>query len=180
MKDYVRQLRSKAQKARRAADEFAGDKSACSMRSFANELERRADAIELDGDTHLRQVTYQSEARARVARADLDAILVKSRRYNGIDGITGLLWSDGDRFTQLLEGPPDSVASTLRRIIADKRHRNIQIIVDQLVEERAFGDWSMAHLSADRGEAHQEWVAVLLAGAPANVREAFAQLMGSA
>ena len=62
----------------------------------------------------LRQIIYASERTGgREAAADeLRRILEQSRHNNAIDGVTGLLWSDGRRFMQVLEGPDESVAPT--------------------------------------------------------------------
>lgn len=72
-------------------------------------------------------------------------ILTTSRRNNTRDGITGLLYSDGQRFLQALEGPEDKVLAAMARIEADPRHRAIVVLSRRTIEAREFGDWAMAH-----------------------------------
>ena len=123
-------------------------------------------------DLPFRRVIYRSRATGGTARADLPAILAQSRLNNGLDGLSGLLWTDGDRYLQLLEGPPESVAATLARILADPRHHDVEFASDTAEAERAFGDWTMADLGADAAE---ERLAVALADAPPAVKAVFAQ-----
>ena len=128
-------------------------------------------------NAEFRRVIYSSDARGKGTAFDnLTAILIQSRFNNGLDGISGLLWTDGARYIQLLEGPPESVALTLERILRDQRHANVAIISDRMAEERAFGDWAMANLPGDRTGDTGERLNGLLAGAPADVCKVFADL----
>lgn len=127
-------------------------------------------------DKAFRRVIYRSTARNGESCEDLGQILTQSRRNNGLDGVSGLLWSDGTRYVQLLEGPPESVALTLERIYDDPRHEGVEIISDQMVGERAFGDWSMANLPGDRRGEAAERLAHILSRAPDDVRRVFEAL----
>ena len=127
----------------------------------------------------LRQIIYASERTGgREGAADeLRRILEQSRHNNAIDGVTGLLWSDGWRFMQVLEGPDQSVAPTFARIGADPRHRHVAVLADRGLDEREFGYWSMAF--RDRGDSPDELdrrMRARLAGASAEVRAAFEAL----
>lgn len=97
----------------------------------------------------MRQLLYISSSYPRGSQADLPTILTQSRHNNAIDGVTGLLWSDGVRFLQVLEGPEESVAATFERIRGDPRHHAIVVLQERAVEQREFGGWSMAHRTAD-------------------------------
>ena len=122
----------------------------------------------------MRQVIYASTSVGASATDLAPAILRQSRVHNGIDGITGLLCARDHRFMQLLEGPEESVALTLDRITADPRHHEIDILSDRIVEDRDFGDWSMAY--RDRREPRDvldERLRVTLSGVPADVAERF-------
>lgn len=90
----------------------------------------------------MRQIIYASVARDA---KDLHGILEQSRHNNALDGITGLLWSDGRRYVQVLEGPEESVGPTFDRIGRDPRHHSIEVLTDRRVDGREFGYWSMAH-----------------------------------
>ncbi|MBB4617414.1 BLUF domain-containing protein [Sphingomonas abaci] len=100
----------------------------------------------------VRRIIYSSRATGVNLRDDHQDILAVSRRNNGMDGISGILWIRGDRYLQLLEGPPESVAGTFSRIADDARHRDVVVLDDQLAVERQFGDWAMAGDPGERPE----------------------------
>ncbi|WP_174296704.1 BLUF domain-containing protein [Sphingomonas bacterium] len=105
---------------------------------------------------------------------DTAAILRASRRNNGRAGITGLLYCDGRRFLQALEGEHPAVEAAFERIRRDPRHRAVVVLSRRDVAEREFGPWAMAERGPDgthEGLLHQ--VAPLLAGASPNVRGTF-------
>lgn len=99
----------------------------------------------------LRQIVYRSRVAPAVPATQLADILHSAQQLNAIDGITGLLYADGERFLQVLEGPEESVALTYARILADTRHFDIVKEVDRGIDAREFGDWTMADRS-DRRE----------------------------
>ena len=122
----------------------------------------------------MRQIIYASQSCNGPATELAPAILRQSRVNNGIDGITGLLCARHHQFLQLLEGPRDSIALTLARILADPRHHRIELMSDRAVEARDFGDWTMAY--RDRGQPEQmldERLRLLLAGVPDDVAGRF-------
>ncbi len=92
----------------------------------------------------MRQILYVSRSTVADGTADLDAILERSRHNNALDGVTGLLWSDGARFLQVFEGPEDSVTATFDRIMNDPRHERIEVLRDRTIDAREFGTWTMA------------------------------------
>lgn len=88
-------------------------------------------------------VVYVSKARPDVGDDTLRDILTESRANNAESGVTGvLLYRDG-QFVQVLEGPRDSVQSLVATITADPRHDDIRIVLDEPIDERQFGDWTM-------------------------------------
>ena len=117
------------------------------------------------------QLVYISSV---VGTPDVGAILALSRRNNARDGITGLLYADGVRFLQALEGPKEMVEATFARIHADPRHRAVVLLSRRTVETREFGPWKMAHRApgADGGAVMGQ-VAPLLARTHPSVRATF-------
>ncbi|MBR0551991.1 BLUF domain-containing protein [Stakelama marina] len=91
------------------------------------------------------QIVYVSTATRHVSAVDVADILDVSRRNNRRDGLTGLLYSDCNRFLQVLEGPKEAVEAAVARIGEDSRHRAIVILSRRTIEQREFGDWDMAH-----------------------------------
>lgn len=85
-----------------------------------------------------RQVCYSSSASSSATYSQLPDILNAARTANGPAGVTGLLAAGGGLFFQVLEGEAAAVEAALEKIKADPRHRNIRILQDEMVEERAF------------------------------------------
>jgi hypothetical protein len=99
------------------------------------------------------QLVYISTAKAPVDAALLEAILAVSRRNNVKADVTGLLVAGGRRFLQVLEGPDQAVLATYARIQHDPRHKAFVLLSCKQVQDRAFGDWSMAYQAGgDPGE----------------------------
>lgn len=126
----------------------------------------------------MRQILYISSSKPRGTVADVSGILEQSRHNNALDGVTGLLWTDGVRFLQVLEGDADSVGKTFDRIALDPRHGAIVILSDKTIEEREFGNWSMERVSPHEDKARfRERVERLLDHAAPDVRGTFLGLM---
>lgn len=73
----------------------------------------------------------------------LDGILSVSRRLNARDNITGTLVCRADMYLQLIEGPEAAIQSTYKRIIADDRHLDINLLISRGVTDRLFPKWAM-------------------------------------
>jgi hypothetical protein len=99
----------------------------------------------------MRRIIYTSRPLTKGDLAELDAIVAESIARNTKAGITGMLWSDGANFAQVIEGGHDEVGATMDRIRADPRHTDIEVVLDRSVVSRQFGNWAMRR--ADDGEA---------------------------
>lgn len=95
------------------------------------------------------RVVYVSSARHEFTPDELDALLAKSRRSNEEAGVTGLLLYHDGNFIQALEGDRSAVQAILARIEQDPRHGRMLVLIQEEVEERAFGDWSMGYVRRD-------------------------------
>jgi hypothetical protein len=100
----------------------------------------------------MRRIIYTSRSLIEGSLAELDSILAESIALNTKAGITGMLWSDGANFAQVIEGAHDEVGATMDRIRGDPRHTDIEIVLDRAVLSRQFGNWAMRR--ADDGEAN--------------------------
>ncbi len=129
------------------------------------------------------QTVYISTARGDTHQ-ERGHILLTSRRNNGRDGITGLLYDDGVRFLQVLEGDTEKVDAAFARIKGDPRHRAVVILSRRPIDKREFGDWAMASLSPGvEGSEVMHRIELLVAGASDNVRatfESFARVRSAA
>lgn len=120
------------------------------------------------------QLVYVSSVTPGAAATDPAAILSISRANNRRDDVTGLLYSDGTRFLQALEGPADRVEAAFARIKADPRHRAVVILSRRQIDAREFGDWAMAHRTpGDDAELFIARIARLSADAAPDVRATF-------
>lgn len=73
-------------------------------------------------------------------------IVRRSRSYNRLNGLTGILIFDGQRFCQHIEGDRESVLLLVEKIAADRRHNQLRILHQGFVgTERRFSEWSMAY-----------------------------------
>lgn len=121
----------------------------------------------------IRRIIYSSKAVTDDVRTDQLSILSVSRRNNGMDGISGILWIEKDRYLQLLEGPVDSVADTFERIKRDPRHTEIAILDDRMTDATEFGEWAMAGLPGDGPSDAQARLRHLLRNTDAEIRQYF-------
>lgn len=93
----------------------------------------------------MRQILYTSISTVPGDGADLANILNQSRHNNALDGVTGLPFSNGERFIQVLEGDQMSVEPCFAKIIKDDRHHSIELLMDRTTISREFECWNMLH-----------------------------------
>ncbi|AMJ67639.1 BLUF domain-containing protein [Hymenobacter sp. PAMC 26628] len=92
---------------------------------------------------HLHRLVYQSSATVFLNESHLEPLLAKSRAWNTVHGLTGLLlYCDGE-LLQVLEGPADEVHAIFARIRHDARHTHVTTLADGPVGQRCFTEWSM-------------------------------------
>lgn len=102
----------------------------------------------------LRRVIYISRSVIGADPKGIAAIVSSSIRWNAEVKVTGMLWADGNSFAQVLEGDLHEVDLTMDRIRADRRHTEIDVLLDRAVLSRQFGDWSMRQAGDDAASAH--------------------------
>lgn len=89
-------------------------------------------------------MVYISRALIDADKGQLRALVARSAAHNEACGVTGMLWFDSGRFAQVLEGEQVAIDDTMRRIRADARHTDIEIICDREIRQPMFRRWSMA------------------------------------
>lgn len=93
----------------------------------------------------LERLTYCSQARVDTGSLQaISEILGVSRRNNARDRLTGALAVNDGWFLQVVEGAPNAIDSLMRRLHADPRHAQIEILSRRQVTGRLFADWTMA------------------------------------
>lgn len=88
-------------------------------------------------------ISYRSRAVQPFSELQLAQLLESARQYNHANGLTGLLVYDDQRFFQWIEGSPEKLDKVWDSIQRDSRHTDIQIMGNQRVPLRFFGDWDM-------------------------------------
>lgn len=66
-----------------------------------------------------------------------------ARLNNMLEHVTGLLLYGQQQFIQVLEGRKENIERIMDIISSDKKHEQIQIVVYEPIEERAFNAWNM-------------------------------------
>lgn len=94
----------------------------------------------------LQRLIYRSR-QSPLATADLEFevcnIVRSSIRNNRQANLSGLLVTLQGYFIQALEGLPEQLEDTYRRIVADPRHIDLEIISSEPAPTRLFRDWEM-------------------------------------
>ncbi len=97
----------------------------------------------------MRQILYKSKSRVGLDRDELEKLTIAAGVNNALADITGLLWTDGNEFVQVLEGDSGQLEQLLQVLYRDPRHTDVQIVDDRPISTREYGDWSMQRPVAD-------------------------------
>ncbi len=102
--------------------------------------------------TPVSMIVYRSRVRILPSELELELILRKAQERNGAEGLTGLLIYDQGCFFQWLEGPEDGLARVWASIQADPRHYDIEVLRQESMPKRFFGEWDMRLARRARGK----------------------------
>ena len=80
---------------------------------------------------------------------ELVNLLTIARVNNNRQKLTGVLIYSGGTFIQVLEGEESSIDQIFGVIEQDSRHKNVLKLLDEIVTERTFPDWSMGFTSLE-------------------------------
>lgn len=90
------------------------------------------------------RLIYKSVATAEVVSNEtIRDLAERAAKANSERGITGLLILTGNVFVQVLEGPAKAVNQLFCNIVADKRHRQVQLVSFEPMDQPCFAEWSM-------------------------------------
>jgi len=97
------------------------------------------------------RLLYVSQPVGPVTTTMTTLILEKSKSHNKKENITGILCQGSGLWMQVLEGERSTVNALYSRIMADRNHRNVELLSMEEITTRRFGEWSMAlvYLSKD-------------------------------
>lgn len=74
---------------------------------------------------------------------DLQAIVSSARRNNASIHVTGTIFYQNRRFLEFIEGDREVLRKLMSRIGKDSRHKNIEFLFDDPIDERGFRDWGL-------------------------------------
>ena len=95
----------------------------------------------------LERLLYRSKATNTLGSLHLFNMLSEARTKNASMGITGHLLYTEEVFVQCIEGTPEKVSSLWDSLCRDERHHDLEILARGPIQERRYGDWSMAFSS---------------------------------
>ena len=95
-------------------------------------------------DSELESIVYVSSAVKLLSLDEIQHLLSRARERNREYGVTGVLLYIGGNFMQYVEGPAQGLDVIYRIIQEDELHSGIILVSREAIEERQFGDWSMA------------------------------------
>lgn len=115
-------------------------------------LTHTVDPLETVEDSALVQLVYVSSITlsTRLKASIFDEVEGHARDYNEQHGITGTLCYGNGHFLQCIEGEKSNVLALQKRIFADSRHKNVQILLLRVIDQRSFADWRMRLLFLER------------------------------
>ncbi|NDP58189.1 MAG: BLUF domain-containing protein [Oxalobacteraceae bacterium] len=94
--------------------------------------------------TTIRSLVYVSRSMQRMSLDELSKLLIHARASNQAAGVSGVLLHHDGLFLQLMEGEPDAIDTLFKKIMVDRRHEGVLILVDSLRDRpRMFPDWKM-------------------------------------
>ena len=83
------------------------------------------------------QLIYMSTPADDTTQESLVSVVRKAQEYNLEHEISGFLLSDGQNVVQLLEGSKKEVMSLFEKIKNDDRHHHVQVLYQEVTENRA-------------------------------------------
>jgi hypothetical protein len=96
------------------------------------------------------RLLYASRSAAPITPEALLSILRQSKANNLAQGITGVLCCSDSVFLQVLEGGRSAVNRLYNRIVADPRHKDVELLSYGQIGERRFAGWSMGQVNLSR------------------------------
>lgn len=148
-------------------------------RSLAASKTVPSDAMDAMPEWDLIELCYVSKASNSFGLKDIEAIKSEAQTYNIAHGITGILTYDEktNRFFQVLEGTRKNVQELLTKIINDKRHYDLDMRFQSLIQQRLFSEWAMfstttSQIQAElqQGDDFEVWINKLLSQKPGQVK----------
>lgn len=97
------------------------------------------------------RLLYVSQPVGPITSTVTSSILEVSIPNNKEESVTGVLCQGSGLYMQVLEGERSKVNNLFSKIKVDRRHKNVELLLLEDIDQRKYGQWSMAlvHLSKD-------------------------------
>lgn len=92
---------------------------------------------------HLVVYTSEYTGTSETIDTDLGSIVTSAQRNNANRNLTGAIFYHHGRFLELIEGEAKDVRGLIARISRDRRHRNMQFLFNEPIQERGFQQWHL-------------------------------------
>jgi Sensors of blue-light using FAD len=99
------------------------------------------------------RMLYVSRATGPQTSTVTASILLTARAHNREHGITGVLCQGQGLYLQVLEGERSVLNRLYARIVADRRHHDVEMLLLEETDRRRFAKWSMALVALDDHDA---------------------------
>ncbi len=108
--------------------------------------ERAGNAVHGNG---LLRVVFRSEVAPGVTKEHIKSIMAASQAKNPARNISSMLCFNTTHFLEILEGPHRVVDALYSKIMADTRHRNVQTVVKDGIDQRLLDNWAMLYMGCE-------------------------------
>lgn len=93
-------------------------------------------------------LVYRSSAREDLDRYSILNIINKAQMMNDKAGLTGLLIYRQNTFIQLLEGDEKTVKEVYAKIVKDRRHSDVKVLIESKSSMRIVPQFSMNYVES--------------------------------
>ncbi|MBW1293928.1 BLUF domain-containing protein [Aquimarina litoralis] len=95
-------------------------------------------------------VLYLSIENKPFSETSLDLLVSSAQTTNKSHGITGFLYYKQRHFFQYIEGTPDKINDLLDNLKKDTRHKILEFVQDNTLNDRRFPNWDMGDLKTNQ------------------------------
>lgn len=107
-------------------------------------------------------IIYKSKSQNSFHIDEIKKMLLKAKRFNKVNNITGIILYYKLQFIQLIEGDKKSIESLYKDIQADKRHFDVETIISTVSKQSLWTEWSMAFYDFSDTSNQSDYLRLLL------------------
>ena len=89
-------------------------------------------------------IIYKSTAKESFVLSEIENMLLKAKKHNKSQNITGCIVYSDHQFIQIIEGREQPIKELYASIKNDERHFDVTTLIETKTKETLWDDWSMA------------------------------------